>query len=437
MHPRVKPQLRAPRRDGQRRATIDWAFGELLAFGSLRASTGALVRLSGQDTRRGTFVQRHSVLIDRETGDGVHAAAQPRRRTRRRFLVYDSLLSRVRRARLRVRLLGGQPGRAGAAGRRSSATSSTAPSRSSTSSSPPARPSGASAPASCCCCRTATRARARTTPPARIERFLQLCAEDNMTVAVPSDPGELLPPAAPAGAVDGVRRPLVVFTPKSMLRRKAAASPVDDFTDGRRSGRCIDDPRPRRRPGRGAAGCCCARGKIYYDLAGRARAARAHATPRSCGSSSSTRCPADADRGDARTATRTPRSCWVQEEPANQGAWPFLALSAAGEAAAGGRADRAGLAARHGVARRRVRPRCTRWSRSALIDAAPSRDDWSRCTSPIAASRSWPTGGASEQVTARVAGRAAAAFVDLNPEFEVAVERLATWLARDDEDELD
>ena len=126
---------------------------------------GRLVRLSGQDTRRGTFVQRHSVLIDRKTGEEYFPLQQP---VRRAGPVPDLRLGAVgvRRARLRVRLLGGQPGRVGAAGRPSSATSSTAPSRSSTSSSPPARPSGASSPASCCCCRTATRARAPTTPPA-------------------------------------------------------------------------------------------------------------------------------------------------------------------------------------------------------------------------------------------------------------------------------
>ena len=69
----------------QRRVTcpatggIDWAFGELLALGSI-AMDGRLVRLSGQDTRRGTFVQRHSVLIDHHTGSRIPTPATPLRR---------------------------------------------------------------------------------------------------------------------------------------------------------------------------------------------------------------------------------------------------------------------------------------------------------------------------------------------------------------------
>ena len=98
--------------------------------------------------RRGTFVA--AALGAHRPGDrrGVHAAGAPDRRTRRSSSSTTRCCQRVRGARLRVRLLGGQPEGAGAAGRRSSATSSTARRRSSTSSSAPARPSGASAPAS-------------------------------------------------------------------------------------------------------------------------------------------------------------------------------------------------------------------------------------------------------------------------------------------------
>ena len=77
--------------------------------------------------------------------------------------------------------------------------------------------------ASCCCCRTATRARDPTTPRARIERYLQLRAENNMTIARPSTPASyfhLLRRQAYARP----RRPLIVFTPKSMLRLRGATS---------------------------------------------------------------------------------------------------------------------------------------------------------------------------------------------------------------------
>ena len=78
-------------------------------------------------------------IVDANTGDDYLPVTVRSRPTARRFFVHDSLLSRVRRDGLRVRLLGGEPGRAGRCGRRSSATSPTAPSPSWTSSSPPAR----------------------------------------------------------------------------------------------------------------------------------------------------------------------------------------------------------------------------------------------------------------------------------------------------------
>ena len=169
VHPRVHPVLER-RREMAYEGKIDWAFGELLALGSLVAE-GKLVRLSGQDTRRGTFSQRHSVIIDRNTVRGVHAAAAAGDQQRRhpdRGQVPGLRLAAVgvRRGRLRVRLHRGQPGRTCVVGGRSSATSSTARSRSSTNSSAPVRPSGASCPTWCCCCRTGTRGRAPTTPRA-------------------------------------------------------------------------------------------------------------------------------------------------------------------------------------------------------------------------------------------------------------------------------
>ena len=119
VHPRVKPVLER-RREMAYEGKVDWAFGELLALGSLVAE-GKLVRLSGQDTRRGTFTQRHSVIIDRKTGAGVHPAAaaghQPRRHADRRQVPGVRLGAvGVRRGGLRVRLLGRQPGRNGVVG---------------------------------------------------------------------------------------------------------------------------------------------------------------------------------------------------------------------------------------------------------------------------------------------------------------------------------
>ena len=118
-HPRVQPVLER-RREMAYEGKIDWAFGELLALGTLVAE-GKLVRLSGQDTRRGTFSQRHSVIIDRNTGEeftplkllATNTDGTP---TGGKFLVYDSAAVGVRRRRVRVRLHRGQPGSRGAVG---------------------------------------------------------------------------------------------------------------------------------------------------------------------------------------------------------------------------------------------------------------------------------------------------------------------------------
>ena len=96
VHPRVKPVLDR-RREMAYEGKVDWAFAELLALGSFLAE-GKTIRLSGQDTRRGTFTQRHSVIIDRKTGaeftplqllttntDGTPTGGK--------FMVYDSALS--------------------------------------------------------------------------------------------------------------------------------------------------------------------------------------------------------------------------------------------------------------------------------------------------------------------------------------------------------
>ena len=86
----------------------------------------------------------------------------------------------------------------------------------------------------------------------RIERFLQLCAEGSMTVAVPSTPANYFH-LLRRHVFSGVRRPMVVFTPKSMLRNKAAVSSVADFTE-----RKVPDGDPRcRRPTPPRSGPCC------------------------------------------------------------------------------------------------------------------------------------------------------------------------------------
>jgi 2-oxoglutarate dehydrogenase complex dehydrogenase (E1) component-like enzyme len=105
-------------------ATIDWAMGETLAYGSLLLE-GRPVRLAGQDARRGTFGHRHAVIVDRATG-GEHTPLANLSPDQAPFYVYDSLLSSSPRWASSTATR--WPGRTRwCCGRRSSATSSTAP----------------------------------------------------------------------------------------------------------------------------------------------------------------------------------------------------------------------------------------------------------------------------------------------------------------------
>src|SRR5204863_3895352 len=101
----------------------------------------------------------------------------------------------------------------------------------------------------------------------RIERFLQLWAEGSMTIAVPSTPSNYFH-LLRRHALDGVMRPLIVFTPKSMLRNKAVVSPLSDFTGGGFH-EVIDDPRYRELDGtlENVRKLVLCSGKIYWELA--------------------------------------------------------------------------------------------------------------------------------------------------------------------------
>ena len=272
---------------------VDWAFGELLALGSLVAE-GKLVRLSGQDTRRGTFTQRHSVIIDRKTGDGVHpaaAAGHQRRRhaDRRQFLVYDSALSEYAAVGFEYGYSVANPDAMvlweaqfgdfvnGAQSIIDEFISSGEAKWGQLSDVVLLLPHG-------------HEGQGPDHTSGRIERFLQLCAEGSMTVAVPSTPANYFH-LLRRHALDGVHRPLIVFTPKSMLRNKAAVSDIKDFTEPKfRS--VLEEPTYEdgdRRPRQGHADPAVPAASSTTSWPP-ARPRTSATTSRSSGSSSSTRC---------------------------------------------------------------------------------------------------------------------------------------------------
>ncbi|MDN5857988.1 MAG: multifunctional oxoglutarate decarboxylase/oxoglutarate dehydrogenase thiamine pyrophosphate-binding subunit/dihydrolipoyllysine-residue succinyltransferase subunit, partial [Pseudonocardia sp.] len=321
VHQRVKPVL-------QRRVTmahegdIDWAFGELLALGSL-AMGGKLVRISGQDTRRGTFVQRHSVIIDRKTGE-EYFPLRNLSAEQERFLPYDSALSEFAAVGFEYGYSVANPNAFvaweaqfgdfvnGAQSIIDEFISSGEAKWGQLSDVALMLPHG-------------LEGQGPDHSSGRIERFLQLCAEGSMTVAMPTEPANYFH-LLRRHALDGIQRPLVVFTPKWMLRAKQVVSPIADFTGGRFRN-VIDDPRFRDLDSSAAEvrSVILCTGKIYYELA----AARDRKEIDDVAIVRLEQLYPIAERQIAAVLDRYPNAedfRWVQEEPANQGAWPYLGL---------------------------------------------------------------------------------------------------------------
>ncbi|MFD0927343.1 multifunctional oxoglutarate decarboxylase/oxoglutarate dehydrogenase thiamine pyrophosphate-binding subunit/dihydrolipoyllysine-residue succinyltransferase subunit [Williamsia deligens] len=324
-HQRVKPVL-TRRQEMSREGGIDWAFGELLAFGSL-VHEGRTVRLSGQDSRRGTFSQRHSVIIDRKTGQEYTPLNQvvqtEGEQSGGRFLAYDSPLSEFAVVGFEYGYSVGNPDAMvvweaqfgdfvnGAQSIIDEFISSGEAKWGQLSDVVLLLPHG-------------HEGQGPDHTSGRIERFLQLCAEGSMTVAQPSTPASHFH-LLRRHVLDGISRPLVVFTPKSMLRNKAATSPVEEFTDGKFLS-IIDDPSVADDAAEKVTRVLLVSGKLYWDLAARkkkdgrediaiVRVEQLYPIPH---------------RRLAQTLERYPNAAdkrWVQDEPANQGPWPFLGLN--------------------------------------------------------------------------------------------------------------
>lgn len=317
VHPKLLPQL-------ERRTTsiseggIDWATGEAIALGSLLAD-GQTIRLSGQDSRRGTFGQRHCVLIDKENGSEWTPLANVSA-DQGRFLVYDSLLSEfaamgfeygysVEREDALV-IWEAQFGdfADGAQTIIDEFISSSFQKWGQRSSLVLLLPHG-------------YEGQGPDHSSARIERFLALCAEENLTVAQPSTPASYFH-LLRWHAKNPERRPLIVFTPKSMLRLKTAASSAADFTSGRFQP-VIDDAQSLNRGTEIRRVALCS-GKLYYELlaAREAKGANDIALVRV-----EQFYPMPIAELNAALANYpNAELVWAQDEPANQGPWPFIGL---------------------------------------------------------------------------------------------------------------
>ncbi|MBS4752437.1 multifunctional oxoglutarate decarboxylase/oxoglutarate dehydrogenase thiamine pyrophosphate-binding subunit/dihydrolipoyllysine-residue succinyltransferase subunit [Nocardioides sp. zg-ZUI104] len=227
VHPKVMPQL-------QRRAAaiadgpIDWGTGEILAFGSLLME-GRPVRLAGQDSRRGTFVSRFATVIDRHNADEWTPLANLTE-DQAKFHVYDSLLSEYA-------ALGFEYGYSVARpealvlweaqfGDFVNGAQSVIDEYITSGKTKWGQDSGV-----VLLLPHGYEGQGADHSSARIERFLTLCADEAMVVAQPSTPASYFH-LLRRHSLGEEHKPLIVFTPKSMLKRKEAASQPGDFTSG-------------------------------------------------------------------------------------------------------------------------------------------------------------------------------------------------------------
>ncbi|HEY6402267.1 MAG TPA: thiamine pyrophosphate-dependent enzyme, partial [Blastocatellia bacterium] len=314
LNPKMVGQMSRRAKMGSGEIPVDWAFAEGLAFGSL-VMEGTSVRLSGQDSGRGTFSQRHAVMYDTRTGEPWVPLAELSHNGAR-FEIFDSSLSEAAVlgfeygysviARDGLTLWEAQFGDF-ANGAQVIIDQFIAPSEDKwqqTSGLASLLPHG-------------YEGQGPEHSSARLERFLQLCAEDNMQVCYPTTPSQYFH-LLRRQAKQEPRKPLFVMTPKSLLRLPQASSALDHLTQGGFYPIIGDTVAPG-----GVTRVIVCSGKVYYDLtaehekSGNGRVAilrleQFYPFPRTL------------LQQWLNAYTKAGEIIWAQEEPQNMGGWNFM-----------------------------------------------------------------------------------------------------------------
>jgi 2-oxoglutarate decarboxylase len=319
INPKMVGQLarRAKMSDGT--VPMDWAFAEAVAFGSL-VLDGIRVRLSGQDSGRGTFSQRHAVLYDTQTGKSWAPLSEFRSESNpeARFEVFDSSLSEegvlgfeygysviAQNALVMWEAQFGDFGN-GAQTIIDQYIAASEDKWKQTSRLVMLLPHG-------------YEGQGPEHSSARLERYLQLCAENNLQVCYPTTPAQYFH-LLRRQVQPRMERPLIVMTPKSLLRLPAATSTVAELTSGGFRP-LIDDAKVDDSALIEKVVMCS--GKVYYDLmdarekAGEKRVAVLRLEqfyP----------FPLAGIREALTRYTNAKELAWVQEEPQNMGGWTFV-----------------------------------------------------------------------------------------------------------------
>ena len=321
VHSKLMNLLRK-RQSMSRQGGIDWGFGELLAFGSLLME-GVPVHMTGEDVRRATFAQRHAVMHDQRNGS-EWTPLDYLTPNQAKLSIVDSLLSEygamafeygysVERSE-GLNIWEGQFGdfANGAQTVIDEYVSSAEQKWGQHSGLVLLLPHG-------------LEGQGPDHSSARIERYLQLCAQDNMRVVQPSTPANHFHTLRDQARREP-HRPLILISPKQMLRLKAAVSPVEDFISGGMQ-TVIGETDPEVLAAAAANKVdrvlLCS-GRIYWDLL----AHRQHAEDKHTAIVRLEQLyPLDEPALlEALAPFAGAELVWVQDEPRNQGAWPWLAL---------------------------------------------------------------------------------------------------------------
>jgi 2-oxoglutarate dehydrogenase E1 component len=317
IHSRVEKVIADRRAMGDGKLPLDWGMGETLAYATL-LEQGYGVRLSGQDTGRGTFSHRHAVLHDqnREKWDaGIWVPLQHVKDGQAEFEIIDSVLSEEAVLGFEYGYATSEPNRlvvweaqfgdfangaqvvidqfiaAGEVkwGRVCGLTL--------------LLPHG-------------YEGQGPEHSSARPERYLQLCAEHNMQVCVPTTPAQIFH-LVRRQMVRDFRKPLIVMSPKSLLRHKAAVSTLEDLAEGKFQTVIAESEKLVARNVRRVVLCS---GKVYYDLADHRREQKIEdmAIVRI---EQQYPFPHAEFKAEIAKYPNANEVVWCQEEPQNQGAW--------------------------------------------------------------------------------------------------------------------
>ncbi len=293
---------------------IDWGFGEALAFGTL-LTEGTTIRLAGQDSRRGTFSHRHSVLYDQTTG-GEYIPLNHVQSEQAKLLVYDSLLSEYAACAFEYGYSVADPSALviweAQFGDFSNGAQIVFDQFLSAAEEKWGQKSGL-----VLLLPHGYEGQGPEHSSARLERFLQLCAEENMIVANFTTSASYFH-ALRRQVKRDARKPLVVMSPKSLLRLPAAASAPSEFTDGQ-----FQPLIPDAEVAQGAARLVFCSGKVYYDLVGAREGSEAQAAVSIARLEQIYPFPLDDIRAQL-LAHPDAEIVWCQEEPENMGAWQHV-----------------------------------------------------------------------------------------------------------------